>query len=271
MSIATLSPEALVLTEQVGTIRRLIMNRAKARNALSLDMMTTLIDELTAAEADAATRVVVLAANGPAFSAGHDLKELNAHRNDPDKGKAFFDETFKTCATLMQTIQGISKIVVAEIQGTAAAAGCQLAAACDLAITVNEAEFGTPGINIGLFCTGPGVELTRSVPRKQALELLITGEMIDAHTAKAYGIVNRVVPKEYLRIVVDKYAMEIAGKSAQALSFGKSAIYRQDEMTVADAYDLAAGVMTDNLLADDAVEGIQAFLEKRKADWPSLK
>ncbi|WP_321449858.1 enoyl-CoA hydratase [uncultured Cohaesibacter sp.] len=271
MTTGATNQEDALLTEQVGPVRRLIMNRPKSRNALSEEMITALDTALDKAESDAQTRVIVLAANGPVYSAGHDLKELNSHRNDADKGEAFFGRIFTSCSALMQKIQTLSKIVIAEIQGTATAAGCQLVASCDLAITVNEADFGTPGINIGLFCTGPGVALTRSVPRKQAMELLVTGEMIDAHTAKAYGIVNRVVPKDYLRIVVDKYAIEIANKSAEALTFGKRAVYRQDEMPLADAYALATDVMTNNLLADDAVEGVNAFIEKRKPDWPSLK
>ena len=271
MTTGVTHQEDTLLTEQVGPVRRLIMNRPKSRNALSEEMINALSVAIDQAEADQETRVIVLAANGTVFSAGHDLKELNSHRNDADKGEAFFNRIFTACSELMQKIQTISKIVIAEIQGTATAAGCQLVASCDLAIAVNEADFGTPGVNIGLFCTGPGVALTRSVPRKQAMELLVTGEMIDAHTAKAYGIVNRVVPKDYLRIVVDKYAIEIAGKSAQALTFGKQAIYRQDEMTLADAYALATDVMKNNLLADDAIEGVNAFIEKRKPDWPSLK
>ncbi|WP_319410302.1 enoyl-CoA hydratase [uncultured Cohaesibacter sp.] len=271
MTSAGTDPEAAILIEQVGPVRRLIMNRPKSRNALSSAMIEALANAFDQADADEKTRVIVLAANGSVFSAGHDLKEFKAHRSDADKGEAFFSDIFNSCSALMQKIQSISKIVIAEVQGTATAAGCQLVATCDLAIAVNEADFGTPGVNIGLFCNGPGVAITRSVPRKQAMEMLVTGEMVDAHTAKAYGIVNRVVPKEYLRIVVDKYATEIAGKSAEALKFGKSMIYRQDEMSLADAYDLASKVMTHNLLGDDAVEGIDAFIEKRKADWPSLK
>ena len=212
MTTGVTHQEDTLLTEQVGPVRRLIMNRPKSRNALSEEMINALSAAIDQAEADQETRVIVLAANGTVFSAGHDLKELNSHRNDADKGEAFFNRIFTACSELMQKIQTISKIVIAEIQGTATAAGCQLVASCDLAIAVNEADFGTPGVNIGLFCTGPGVALTRSVPRKQAMELLVTGEMIDAHTAKAYGIVNRVVPKDYLRIVVDKYAIEIGGQ-----------------------------------------------------------
>nr|WP_321457446.1 enoyl-CoA hydratase [uncultured Cohaesibacter sp.] len=263
--------DAAVLIEQVGPVRRLIMNRPKSRNSLSQELIAALSVAFEEANADEQTRVIVLAANGPVFSAGHDLKEMQAQRATPDKGKLYFSQLFSNCSQLMQRIQSIPKIVIAEVQGTAAAAGCQLVASCDLAITVNEAMFGTPGINVGLFCTGPGVALSRSVPRKQAMELLVTGELIDAHTAKAYGIVNRVVPKEYLRIVLDKYATEIAGKSATSVQMGKVAFYQQDDMSVSDAYELATQIMTENILSDDAIEGIDAFLNKRKADWPSIK
>ena len=271
MTATNADQEAAVLVEQVGSIRRLIMNRPKSRNALSEDMMQALSEELENANNDAATRVIVLAANGPVFCAGHNLKELTARRSDPDNGRHYFALIMRTCATLMQSIVNLPKIVIAEVQGTATAAGCQLVASCDLAICVNEANFCTPGVNIGLFCSTPMVALTRAVPRKQAMEMLVTGQEIDAHTAKAYGIVNRVVPQDYLRIVVDKYAIEIAKKSAQALKFGKETFNRQAEMTLADAYDLAALVMTENMLAEDSEEGIDAFLNKREPDWPSLK
>ncbi len=263
--------EAAVLVEQNGPTRRLIMNRPKSRNALSEEMMASLMLELERANQDDATRIVVIAANGPVFCAGHNLKELTAHRADEDKGAAYFEMIMKTCATLMQSIVNSPKLVIAEVQGTATAAGCQLVATCDLAITVNEANFCTPGVNIGLFCSTPMVALTRNVPRKQAMEMLVTGEEIDAHTAKAYGIVNRVVPIDYLRMTVDRYAEEIAKKSAQALKFGKETFYQQAELPLADAYELAAKVMTENMLAADAEEGICAFIEKRPADWPSLK
>ena len=268
---ATPIQEDAVLIEQVGPIRRLIMNRPKSRNALSEEMMKALTNALEDAGQDHDTRVIVLAANGPVFCAGHNLKELTAHRSDRDGGRHYYAQILRTCASLMQSIVNLPKLVIAEIQGTATAAGCQLAATCDLAICVNEASFCTPGVNIGLFCSTPMVALTRAVPKKQAMEMLVTGEEIDAHTAKAYGIVNRVVPKEYLRAVVDKYATEIAAKSQTALKFGKETFYRQAEMNLTDAYDLATLVMTENMLAADAEEGIGAFIDKRHPDWPSLK
>ncbi|PLW76695.1 enoyl-CoA hydratase [Cohaesibacter celericrescens] len=271
MTATNSEQESAVLVEQVGPIRRLIMNRPKSRNALSEEMMEALAKELDNANNDDATRVVVIAANGPVFCAGHNLKELTARRSDPDHGRHYFALIMRTCSTLMQAIVNMPKIVIAEVQGTATAAGLQLVATCDLAICVNESNFCTPGVNIGLFCSTPMVALTRAVPRKQAMEMLVTGEEIDAHTAKAYGIVNRVVPLEYLRLVVDKYATEIAQKSAHALKFGKETFYRQADMNLADAYDLTSLVMTENMLAADSEEGISAFLAKRSADWPSLK
>ncbi|TLP43430.1 MULTISPECIES: enoyl-CoA hydratase [Cohaesibacter] len=265
------APEAAVLVEQIGSIRRLIMNRPESRNALSEEMMHALSDEIEHANNDRQTHVIVLAANGPVFCSGHNLKEMTARRSDRDGGRHYYSLIMRTCAALMQSIINTPKIVIAEVQGMATAAGTQLVATCDLAICVNEANFCTPGVNIGLFCSTPMVALTRAVPRKQAMEMLVTGEQIDAHTAKAYGLVNRVVPKDYLRLVVDKYAMEIAAKSQTALKFGKETFYRQADMNVADAYDLASLVMAENMLAGDAKEGISAFLEKRKADWPDSK
>lgn len=263
--------EAAVLIQQTGPTRRLIMNRPKSRNALSEEMMAALMLELERATQDPATRIIVIAANGPVFCAGHNLKELTAHRSDDDKGAAYFAMIMETCSRLMQAIVNCPKLVIAEVQGTATAAGCQLVATCDLAITVNEANFCTPGVNIGLFCSTPMVALTRNVPRKQAMEMLVTGEEIDAHTAKAYGLVNRVVPKDYLTRTVDRYAEEIAKKSGEALKFGKETFYRQAELPLEEAYALAAKVMTENMLAADAEEGICAFIEKRHPDWPSAK
>lgn len=259
--------EPAVLIEQVGPVRRLIMNRPDTRNALSKELMAELADELDKANNDPETRVIVLAANGTVFCSGHNLKELTDHRGDSDRGKHYFAQMVRTGAALMQTIVNIPKIVIAEVQGPATAAGTQLVATCDLAICVNEATFSTPGVNIGLFCSTSMVALTRTMTRKNAMEMLVTGEEIDAHTAKAWGLVNRVVPKEYLRIVVDKYANEIAAKSPQALKYGKEAFYRQADMNLSDAYDLAAYVMTENMLASDSEIGIEAFLDKRKPDW----
>lgn len=257
-----------VVIEQKGPTRRLIMNRPKSRNALSEEMMAALSLELERANQDDSVRLIVIAANGPVFCAGHNLKELTAHRSDDDGGRAYFAMIMETCSRLMQQISNLPKLVIAQVQGTATAAGCQLVATCDLAITVNEANFCTPGVNIGLFCSTPMVALTRNVPKKQAMEMLVTGEEIDAHTAKAYGLVNRVVPMDYLPLVVDRYCEEIAAKSPMALKFGKEIFNQQAELPLKDAYELAAKVMTENMMAADAKEGIGAFIDKRKPEWP---
>lgn len=236
-------------------------------NALSLEVMAALADELERARDDAAVRVVILAASGKVFCAGHDLKEMTAHRADPDLGRAFFERTMTACSSLMQVIIGLPKPVIAEVDGLATAAGLQLVASCDLAIASNEATFCTPGVNIGLFCSTPMVALSRNASRKQAMEMLLTGETIDATTAREFGIVNRVVPREYLNQIVTKYAQTIASKSPLTLKIGKEAFYRQAEMPLAEAYDYAARVMVENMLARDAEEGIGAFIGKRSPEW----
>jgi enoyl-CoA hydratase/carnithine racemase len=236
-------------------------------NALSIAMMAALQAEIDRARAAAAVRVVVIGATGKVFCAGHDLKELTAHRADPDRGRAFFEETMAACATLMQAIVRCPKPVIAEVDGVATAAGCQLVASCDLAIATDHASFATPGVNIGLFCSTPMVALSRNVSRKHAMEMLLTGEAIDAKTARKFGLVNRVVPREYLAQVVAKYAETIASKSPLTLRIGKEAFYNQAEMGIAEAYDYTARVMVENMLARDAEEGIAAFIDKRKPEW----
>ncbi|MEP9389292.1 enoyl-CoA hydratase [Mesorhizobium sp. KR9-304] len=236
-------------------------------NLLSLEVMRDIQAELDRARDDKAVRVVVIAATGKMFCAGHDLKQMTAHRADADGGRAFFEETFAACSRLMQSIVGHPKPVIAEIDGVATAAGCQLVASCDLAIASHEASFGVNGINVGLFCTTPGVALVRGLKPKHAMEMLLTGEMIDAAAAKEFGLVNRVVPREYLTQIVNKYAQTIASKSPSILKLGKEAFYRQAEMGLADAYDYASRVMVENLLAADAQEGISAFIGKRKPEW----
>jgi enoyl-CoA hydratase/carnithine racemase len=236
-------------------------------NALSIAMMEALQVELDRARDDAGIRVVVIAAAGKVFCAGHDLKELTAHRADADRGRAFYEKTMQLCAGVMQSIVRLPKPVIAEVAGTATAAGCQLVASCDLAVATTEAMFATPGVNIGLFCSTPMVALSRNVSRKHAMEMLLTGEMIDATTAREFGLVNRVVPPEYLNQIVRKYAETIVSKSPLTLKVGKEAFYAQAEMGLSDAYDYAVQVMVENMMARDAEEGIKAFVEKRKPEW----
>jgi enoyl-CoA hydratase/carnithine racemase len=256
----------LVVTARDGAVLRLTMNRAAARNALSGAMMRALQTAFESA-ADDNSLVILLAAEGSAFCAGHDLKEMTARRADADRGRAFFEETFAACAALMQAIVRHPKPVIAEVDGLATAAGLQLVASCDLAIASHEATFCTPGVNIGLFCSTPMVALSRNVSRKQAMEMLLTGETIDAATAKEFGLVNRVVPREYLNQIVTKYAQTIASKSSLVVKTGKEAFYAQAEMGLADAYAYTGRVMVGNMLARDAEEGIGAFIGKRKPEW----
>ncbi|MBY5781073.1 enoyl-CoA hydratase [Rhizobium leguminosarum] len=243
-------------------VLRLVLDNPPA-NVLSIALLEALLEELETAGAEQDVRVVVIASTGNVFSAGHDLKELTAHRADEDQGAAFFEKTFRLAADLMLKIAHLPKPVIAEIDGLATAAGCQLVASCDLAICTDSSTFCTPGVNIGLFCSTPMVAVSRAAHRKQAMEMLLTGETIDASTAKDFGLVNRIVPKQYLAQVVSKYAAVIASKSSLTLKIGKEAFYRQLELPVEAAYDYTVGVMVENMLTEDAQEGIGAFLGKR--------
>ena len=250
---------------EAGVLRITLAN--PPANVLSLGVMASLQQELDRAATDPEVRVVVLAARGKVFCAGHDLKEMTARRADPDGGRAFFEKTFDVCSRLMQSIVHLPRPVITEVDGIATAAGCQLVATCDLAIASDKARFGVNGIDVGLFCTTPGVALARGMKPKHAMEMLLTGEMVDSATAREFGLVNRVVPPEYLAQVVQKYAQTIAAKSPQAVRIGKEAFYRQREMDLAEAYDYTARVMVENMLAADACEGIGAFIDKRKPTW----
>jgi len=257
-----------VLTARDGAVARLVLNRPAARNALSQSLMAALQGALDTVAEDAAVRVIVLAANGPAFSAGHDLKEMTAQRCGADAGSEAFAQIFAQCSRLMQTIVRHPKPVLAEVQGIATAAGCQLVASCDLAVASREARFATPGVNIGLFCSTPMVALSRNVTRKHAMEMLLTGEMIGAEDAQRIGLVNRVVASDQLEFETTKLAQRIAAKPMQTVKIGKEAFYRQLEMPLAEAYDYASAIMTKNMLEAEAEEGIGAFLEKRTPKWP---
>ena len=264
---APLSPAPILLREQVGDVAVLTLNRPEARNCLSQALIADLhaaIDEL---RQDNAVRAVVIAAAGKAFSSGHDLKELTARRADADGGRAFFASIMNACSAMMQSIVQLPKPVIAAVQGIATAAGCQLVASCDLAIASDQASFATPGVDIGLFCSTPMVALSRNVPRKQAMEMLLTGEPVNAARAREIGLVNRVVAHGSEREVAIALAQQIARKSAHTIRIGKEAFYRQAEMSLADAYRFASEVMTENMMARDAEEGICAFVEKRVPTW----
>ena len=265
-AVAT-SPPPIVLRETIGPIAVLTLNRPAARNSLSEAMIAELHGALDGIAVDKSIRAVVIAANGTAYSAGHDLKEMTARRSDPDRGRAHFAELMNACSAMMQAIVHLPKPVVAAVQGIATAAGCQLVASCDLAVASAAATFATPGVDIGLFCSTPMVALSRNLPRKVAMEMLLTGEPISATTAQAMGLVNRVVPAGHERDAAIALAQSIALKSAYTIKLGKAAFYQQAEMSLADAYRLAADVMTENMMARDAAEGIGAFIEKREPTW----
>jgi len=257
----------ILLQENVGSIRVLTLNRPAARNSLSEDLIAELHAALKEIHDDNSVRAVVIAANGPAYSAGHDMKELTARRSDADRGRAYFGQIMNACSAMMQAVVLLPKPVVAAVQGIATAAGCQLVASCDLAVASEAAGFATPGVDIGLFCSTPMVALSRNIPRKQAMEMLLTGEPISAATAKNIGLVNRVVAAGTERDAAIALAQKVALKSAYTIKLGKEAFYRQAEMSLADAYRYTAEVMTENMMARDAEEGIGAFIEKREPKW----
>mgnify|MGYP000082439889 FL=1 len=248
-------------------VMRLTLNDSKRRNALSEEMMAKLTDSLDQASKNDAVRVIVIAGKGPAFCAGHDLKQMSAGRNNADNGHEYFKEVFTVCSKLMQLITNNSKPVIAEVAGVAAAAGCQLVASCDLAIAGESARFVTPGVNIGLFCSTPMVALSRNVSNKAAMEMLLTGEMVDSKKAEHIGLINRVVDDKKITEATMAMAEIIASKSRMTVKTGKQAFYRQKEMSLTDAYDYASSVMVENMLKSDAKEGIDAFSEKRQPKW----
>jgi enoyl-CoA hydratase/carnithine racemase len=248
-------------------VAEIVIDRPGQRNSLSLSVLEALGAAFLRAGAREDIKAIVLSANGPAFSAGHDLKELIAHRADADGGRDFFERAMQACTAMMQSILACPKPVIAAVEGTATAAGCQLVATCDLAVAAGDARFCTPGVNIGLFCSTPMVALTRNVPAKRAMEMLLLGEMIDAQLAADWGLVNRVVPKGEARAAALGLARQIASKSPVTVAIGKRTFYDQIQLPVDEAYTLAARVMVDNLLAQDAAEGISAFVEKRIPRW----
>jgi enoyl-CoA hydratase/carnithine racemase len=258
----SLPNEPELLSRIEDGIATLTLNRPAARNALTFSLMGDLLQALERVAQDPAAKVVVIAGNGPAFCAGHDLRELRA---EPTKDR--YEQVFERCAALMLAITRLPKPVIARVQGVATAAGCQLVATCDLAVAESSARFATPGVHIGLFCSTPMVALTRTMGRKPAMEMLLTGDLVDAEEARRLGLINRVVPAASLDTEIAKLAQQIAGKSPLTLAIGKEAFYRQADMELEQAYRYAAGVMVKNMMAADAAEGIDAFLQKRKPEW----
>ena len=265
-ALRTEAPLVLV-TRREGGIGVLSLNRPETRNSLSLAMLEALAAALDRLARDADTRVVVLAAAGPQFCAGHDLKELTSHRSDADGGRGFYTLVMRRCAEVMQAIVACPKPVIAAVEGVATAAGCQLVATCDLAVAAETARFCTPGVDIGLFCSTPMVALSRNVPRKVAMEMLLLGEMLPAADAARYGLVNRVVPEGEARGAALELAGEVAAKSPAAIAHGKAAFYSQIEVPLAEAYGRTCEVMVANMMEADAAEGIGAFLGKRPPAW----
>ena len=261
-SIDTSSNEPLVIRENSGSVVTLTLNSPKQFNALSVELLTAMQAQLDSISQDTTIQVLVIAANGKAFCAGHNLKEMRAN---PDE--AFQRALFEQCSQMMLTINRMPQVVIAKVQGIATAAGCQLVAACDLAVASDNAKFATSGINVGLFCSTPAVAVSRNLSRKQAFEMLITGEFIDAHTALQQGLINRVASAEQLDQTLQSLIDAITAKSSVAVRTGKNMFYKQLDMELAEAYEYAAEVMTCNMMADDVSEGIDAFIKKRPAVW----
>lgn len=264
---AAVSPELILLREDINGMAILTLNQPQTRNSLSEAMLEALSDALTAIAHDKTVRVLVITAKGPAFSAGHDLKELNRHRAAEDRGRAYFHRIMTLCSSVMQQIVLLPQPVIAAVQATATAAGCQLVASCDLAVAARTAKFATPGVNIGLFCSTPMVALSRNVSPKHAMEMLLTGEFISAEQAQRIGLINHVVEPGREREAALNLAGKITGKSAATVKIGKEGFYRQLEMPLAEAYAYVSEVMVENMLLHDAEEGICAFIEKREPKW----
>ncbi|HEX2447054.1 MAG TPA: enoyl-CoA hydratase [Methyloceanibacter sp.] len=260
--------DRVLLRDDQGPIAVLTLNRAEARNSLSEELISALTSAIKEIGGSDTVRAIVITGAGTAFSSGHDLKELTAHRNDPDRGRAFFAKTMTACSEMMLGIVRSPKPVIAAVNGIATAAGCQLVASCDLAVASENARFATPGVNIGLFCSTPMVALSRNVSRKAAMEMLLLGEMVSAEEAKSLDLVNRVVAPDRVVNAAVELGRQIAMKPKRTLKIGKEAFYRQLDMPLEDAYAYASQVMVENMLDAEAEEGIGAFIDKRKPNWP---
>lgn len=258
---------ALLERNDTGAVAHLRMNAPKRLNALSDAMLAALQNEFDTLAGDTSIRAIVLSGAGKAFCAGHDLKEMTAGRQAEDGGAAYFKDLFDRCAQMMMTVQRLPQPVIAQVHGIATAAGCQLVASCDMAVAAEGTRFGVNGVNIGLFCSTPMVALTRNVPRKQAFEMLTTGQFIPATRAEAIGLVNRVVPPEDLESETAALAGMVADKLGAAVKIGKQSFYNQLDMSIQDAYRYTGDLMVENMLYRDTAEGISAFLEKRHPDW----
>jgi enoyl-CoA hydratase/carnithine racemase len=258
---------AIMERNDMGAVAHLRMNAPERLNALSDEMLAALLDQLDQIASNPSVRVVILSGAGKAFCAGHDLKQMTAGRQAEDGGRAYFKDLFERCTKVMMRIQSLPQPVIAKVHGIATAAGCQLVATCDLAVAATGTRFGVNGVNIGLFCSTPMVALSRNIARKQAFEMLTTGQFIDAARAETLGLINRAVPPEQLDNETDALAKTLADKLGSAVRIGKQAFYEQLQMPVAQAYAFAGDVMVDNMLDDDTAEGIAAFIDKRAPGW----
>jgi enoyl-CoA hydratase/carnithine racemase len=259
--------EDVLLRDDKDAIAVLTLNRPRARNCLSEELLNALQREIDEVAKSKTVKVAIITANGPVFSSGHDIKELEAHRGDPDGGRGYYEKIFAICSKLMTSIVRCPKPIIAAVEGTATAAGAQLVATCDLAVCATDSRFCTPGVHIGLFCSTPMVALSRNVGRKRAMEMLLLGEMVGAEDAAAFGLVNRVVPAGAVLAEATAMAEKIAIKASPTIAIGKKTFYRQVEEPLGEAYDTAAEAMTANMMIADAEEGLEAFLEKRKPHW----
>ncbi|UWQ30702.1 enoyl-CoA hydratase [Leisingera sp. M523] len=250
-----------------GGIARLKMNTPEKLNALSDEMLAALQAQIDALREDSSIKVVILSGTGKGFCAGHDIKQMTAGRAAADGGKAYFQDLFARCTSVMTGLQSLPQVVIAQVHGIATAAGCQLVASCDLAVAAEDTKFGVNGVNIGLFCSTPMVALSRNIPRKQAFELLTTGEFINAARAVDLGLANRAVPPEELEDETARLAGTIAAKLGSAVKIGKQAFYEQLQMPLDQAYAYTSGVIVENLMYRDTIEGMAAFIEKRAPDW----
>ena len=257
----------LVKSKLQNKVLHIKLNNPQHQNTLSEDMIKQLDDKLQQGSEDNSVKVIILSSTGPVFCAGHNLKDLNFQRSELDKGKSYYDKIFKNCSILMMNITKNHKPIIAAIDGVATAAGCQLIASCDLAYSSDKARFATPGVNIGLFCSTPMVPLSRNVSKKAAMEMLLTGDLIDANKARQIGLINDVFSSDQLMQKVLEVAQKISSKSMKTLKIGKKAFYKQQEMSLQDAYDFTSTVMVENMLNSDSEEGINAFLDKRKPIW----
>ena len=257
----------LLKIEEINNIYNIILNDPKNQNTLSEEMINELQTAVKNGETKKKINVILISSTGKVFSAGHNLKDLNSKRYEKDKGKEYYKRIFKLCSELMININNCSKPIIAVVDGIATAAGCQLISSCDLAYSSNRSQYATPGVNIGLFCSTPMVPLSRNVAKKHAMEMLLTGDLINAEKAKSIGLINDIFEPEKLNNKVIEIASKIASKSKTTIKIGKKAFYEQKEMSLEDAYNYTSKIMAENMLHQDSEEGISAFLEKRTPNW----